>query len=214
RYPLHVNFYPSNNINCCKCFLSELKNKGYYPKSIITDGWDAYISSIKDIFPNAEHLLCHFHAVKRLFFRIKSAFHYTQAELLEMAAKLFQSDYKKTVTSRFEKLTQKLRDLGSEQIIKSLKAKMPTLLKSVGSSWRPSTANAAESFFSHFERFYRLKGPFPDEKSARKHLQLFMLGYLFTIGAESQPCPLEKIGYDVVQVPRPDIVALKNRMAS
>ena len=127
--------------------------------------------------------------------------HIAQGNIYQLAAKLFQSNYKKTVKSRFEKLSQKLRDLGAEHILKWLKAKMPTLLKSVGSTWRPSTANAAESFFSRFERFYRLKGPFPDQKSAQKHLQLFILGYLFTIGAESQPCPLKKLAIMLFRFP-------------
>ncbi len=219
-YPVHVDIYPSNSIACCKCFLTELKNRGYHPNAIITDGWDAYITSIKDIFPNTEHLLCRFHAIKRLLFKLRYIAHITEASVFRLAGKLFKTLYKKTVNARLERLTRKLRALEAEHVVKALKSKMPTLLKSVGSTWRPSTANAVESFFSHFERFYRLKGPFPDQESAQKHLQLFMLGYLFTIGADWQACPLEKVGYDVVQVPfyhllnRPDVVSLKERMSA
>lgn len=219
-YPLHVAIYPGNGIDYCKLFLLELKNKGYYPKAIITDGWDAYNTAIGDIFPDTEHLLCRFHALKRLLWRLQYQAHITQQSVFQMVSKLFKTLYKRTVNARFDKLKQKIHDLSADHILKSTKKKMPVLLKAVGSTWRPSTANAVERFFGHFDRFYKLKGPFQNEESAQKHLQLFMLGYLFTIGADWQSCPLQKVGYDVAQVPfyhllnRPYVTALKQRMAA
>ena len=71
-----------------------------------------------------------------------------------------------------------------------------------------------------FDRFYILKAPFQNFDSAQKHLALFMLAYLFLIIEQSQPCPLEKIGCNVLEIPfyhllnKPDVRLLKNRMAA
>ncbi len=97
--------------------------------------------------------------------------------------------------------------------------KLPQVIKAVGSRYRPSTSNSVEQFYSRFDRFYRLKGPFQNEKSALKHVRLFMLGYLFSIAQNGQACPLEKASQDVAKVPfyhlfnQPNIIALKEKMA-
>jgi len=216
--PLHLAIYPSNSGNYCKLFLLALKSKGYSPKSIITDGWDGYIKAIHAVFPDAEHLLCRFHVIRSVFRRIRKAKLFKQ-DLCEMVGKLFRTCYKRTVERRIEKLKAKAASLQSEHVLSGLLRKLPQVLKAVGSTWRPSTSNAVEQFFSKFDRFYRLKGPFCDEASARKHMNLFLLGYLFSIGAQGQASPLEKASGNVVQMPfyhllnRPNIVALKDRIA-
>ncbi len=218
-YPLHAAIYPSNNGNHCKLFLLELKKLGYSPKVIISDGWDAYIKAIQSVFPQAEHLLCRFHVIRSVFRRLRKA-RIFGAEIGKAAGNLFKTRYKRTVKRRIDRLSGMLQPLGAvRSILGGLEAKLPQVIKAVGSTWRPSTSNAVEGFFSKFERFYRLKGPFVDEASAQKHLRLFLLGHLFTVGAKGQPCPLEKAGGNVVQLPlyhlinRPNVLALKERMA-
>ena len=216
--PLHLALYPSNSGAYCKLFLLELKKKGYTPKSIITDGWDGYIKAIQSVFPNAEHLLCRFHVIRSVFRRIRKAKLFNH-DLCKMVANLFRTCYKRTVTRRVEKLKEKAESLQAEHVLSGLLSKLPQVLKAVGSTWRPSTSNSVEQFFSKFDRFYRLKGPFCDEASARKHMNLFLLGYMFTIGAKGQACPLEKACGNVVNIPfyhminRPNIIALKDRIA-
>lgn len=218
-YPLHAAIYPSNDGNYCKLFLLELKNLGYRPKVIITDGWDSYIKAIQAVFPQAEHLLCRFHVIRSVFRRLRKARIFS-AEIGKSVGNLFKTRYKRTVKRRIERLSGLLEPLGAVgRVLSGLEAKLPQVIKAVGSTWRPSTSNAVEGFFSKFERFYRLKGPFPDEASAQKHLRLFLLGHLLTIGTKGQSCPLERAGGDVVQLPlyhllnRPNILALKERMA-
>ena len=63
-FPLHVALFPSNSRDYCQAFLLQVKALGYTPKTIITDGWDAYVEAIAWVFPNAQHLLCRFHALK------------------------------------------------------------------------------------------------------------------------------------------------------
>ncbi|MBI3178862.1 MAG: DDE-type integrase/transposase/recombinase, partial [Deltaproteobacteria bacterium] len=72
-FPLHVALLPSNSQAYCQLFLLQIKALGYMPRVIITDGWDAYVGAIAAVFPNAQHLLCRFHAVAAAFRRLKEA---------------------------------------------------------------------------------------------------------------------------------------------
>ena len=217
-YPLHVRLYPSNSEGYCKLFLLELRKLGYSPKVIVTDGHDPYIKAIKKVFPKAEHLLCCFHVLKSVFRRFRKAKIF-DSKIAEMIGNIFRTSYKRTVQRRIARIREKLVPLKAvDRVLGGLDKKLPQLLKAVGSTWRPSTSNAVEGFYSRFEHFYKLKGPFCDETSAQKHVDLFLLGYLLTIGAQGQPCPLEKSGEDVAQLPlyhllnRPNVIALKDRI--
>jgi hypothetical protein len=107
-----------------------------------------------------------------------------------------------------------------------LLAKVPQLLPAVGSTWRPTTSNAAERFLGAFDRFYRAKGPFQNPASAQKHVNLFMLGYVFeTFSAEAAAerqgrCPLQLAGYEVGAIPlfhllnRPNPARLRQAIAA
>ena len=45
--------------------LWQRKARGYPPKVILTDGWDAYVQAMASVFPNAQHRLCRFHPTFR-----------------------------------------------------------------------------------------------------------------------------------------------------
>ncbi len=216
--PLHVALYPSNSGVYCKVFLLELKKLGYRPTVIITDGLDAYDKTIKEVFSKAEHLYCRFHALKSFFRRLQKAYIFSKP-VFELARSLFKSKDKRTAERRLNKLEFLLSQLGASHVLQGLLSKWPKLIKTVGSLRLPSTSNSVERFFASFERLYRIKGPFCDEASAQKHLNLFMMGYFLTIGQKGQACPLEKAGVNVDQIPlyhlinRPDVLALKQRMA-
>jgi hypothetical protein len=99
-------------------------------------------------------------------------------------------------------------------------------LPAVGSTWRPTTSNAAERFLGAFDRFYRSKEPFQSVTSAHKHVALFMLGYVFeTFSAEAAAqrqgrCPLQLAGYEVGAIPlfhllnRPNLSRLRQAIAA
>ncbi len=217
--PLHVALYPSNSGVYCKLFLLEFKMLGYRPTVIITDGWDAYVQAIKDVFSHAEHLYCRFHALQSLFRRLHKAYIFSKP-VFKLVCKLFKSTYKRTVERRLNQLKILMEQLDGGHVLSGLLAKWPKLIKTVGSVRLPSTANAVERFFGAFDRLCRVKGPFCDEASAQKHLKLFMLGYMLTIGHIGQPCPLEKAGVDVNRIPlyhllnRPNVISLKEKMAA
>jgi len=225
--PLHVALFPSNSGAYCRLFLLQLKQLGYVPKVLITDGWDAYARAIVQVFPHAQHLLCRFHALRAAFRRLKAALpdwsarHPWAGELRH----LFHTPDKRTVCRRLETLRQQATATPVAGVIARLVGKLPQLLPAVGSTFRPATSNAVEHFFAAFERFYRLKGPFQSKASAEKHLALFLLGYVFSVHSaeaidEHQGrCPLQQAGYRVGQMPlfhllnRPHLGLLHDRIA-
>lgn len=202
RLPLHLNFYPSNAEWYCRTFLLELKAKGYHPRVIVTDGWDAYIKAIQKAFPSALHQLCRFHLLRSVFRRMKEI-KFFNAEVSAMVSNLFHTRDPRTVRRRLATVTATLSKLGNAWVVEGLTTKLEQVLPAVGNPTRwPSTSNAAEWFFRDFERLvYLRKGPFQDEKSARKLTSLFMLGYVFRMGLQGQACPLERAQVDVSLIP-------------
>jgi len=221
RYPLHLNFYRSNGEWACRTFLLELNAKGYRPHVIVTDGWDAYIKAIKKAFPHAEHQLCRFHLIRSVFRRMKQIKLF-DAEISAMICQLFHTTDPRTVRRRLASVTEALSKLGKAWVVEGLAAKLAQVLPAVGNPthW-PSTSNAAEWFFRDFERLvYLRKGPFQDEKSARKLTGLFVLGYVFRMGLKGQACPLERAQVDVSLIPfyhlmnRPNFSKLQELLAA
>jgi transposase-like protein len=218
-YPLHLALYPSNSGAYCRLFLLEVKRLGYRPLVVITDGWDADAQALAAVFPQAEHLLCRFHVVRALYRRLRQA-RVRDGRIWRRVGRLFRTRDKRTVRRRVATLQGLLEAVGAGAVGDRLQTKLPQVIGAVGSTWRPSTANAAEGVFRVFDRFYRLKGPFCDVDSALKHIHLFRLGVLLQIGANGQACPLERAGVDVATLPlyhllnRPNVVRLRERMAT
>jgi transposase-like protein len=208
-FPLHVALLPSNATPYCTLFLFQLKALGYHPKVLITDGWDAYVAAIARVFPQAQHLLCRFHALRAAFRRLRQQVPSGQArcQWADKLKGLFRTSSKRTVRRRLERLQAEAKNSPAQAVVARLLAKVPQLLPAVGSTWRPTTSNAAERFLGAFERFYRAKGPFQHLASAQKHVDLFMLGYVFeTCSAEAAAerqgrCPLQVAGYEVGAIP-------------
>ena len=225
--PLHVTLFPCNNGAYCHLFLLQLKQLGYRPHVFITDGWDGYVKAIAQVFPGAEHLLCRFHALKATFRRLRQALG-KASRSCTWAAKLsrvFHSHDKRTVRRRLAALLKETASTPVAGVVARLEAKFSKLLPAVGSTFRPITSNRVEQFFAAFERFNRLKGPYQSEASARKHVALFMLGYVFRVysadatEAHRGRCPLELAGYEVARIPlfhllnRPPVGRLQEAMA-
>jgi transposase-like protein len=226
-FPLHVALLPSNATSYCELFLLQLKALGYHPKVIITDGWDAYVKAIARVFPNAQHLLCRFHALRAALRRLRTQVPSGRAcrRWAEKLIGLFRTSSKRTVRRRLATLQAEAQNSPAQAVVTRLLAKLPQLLPAVGSTWRPTTSNAAERLLGAFERFYRAKGPFQNLASAQKHVALFMLGYVFeTFSAEAAVerqgrCPLQLAGYEVGAIPlfhllnRPDPRRLRQAIA-
>jgi len=227
-FPLHVALLPSNATPYCKLFLLQLKALGYHPKVLITDGWDAYVKAMARVFPNAQHLLCRFHALRAALRRLRQQVPSGNARRrwADKLKALFRTPSKRTVQRRLDTLQSEAHGSPAQAVVTRLLAKLPQLLPAVGSTWRPTTSNAAERFLGAFDRFYRAKGPFQNPASAQKHVDLFMFGYVFeTFSAEAAAerqgrCPLQVAGYDVEAIPlfhvlnRPNPSRLRHAIAA
>jgi transposase-like protein len=219
RFPLHIDIYPSNNGKYCELFLLGLKLKGYRPYAIVTDGWDAYIEAIKTVFSHAKHLLCRFHLIRSVFRRMRKI-KFFETAINKRLCKLFHSHDPRTVRRRVAELHARLSKCGKQWVLEGFLSKLEQVMPAVGNPTRwPSTSNAAEWFFGAYDRFYRLKGPFQDETSARKLTGLFVLGSVFRMGLAGQACPLERTQIDVSMIPfyhlinRPKLSKLQARIA-
>jgi transposase-like protein len=167
---------PSNATPYCALFLLQLKALGYRPKVSITDGWDASVTAMARGLPNAQHLLCRFHALRAAFRRLRA--HVPSGNLRRRGGDkrtgLFQTPSKRTVRRRLDTLRAEAQDSPAHAVVTRLLATLPQLLPAVGSTWRPPTSNTAERVLGAFERFYRAKGPFQTLASAQKPVDLCM----------------------------------------
>ena len=73
---------------------------------------------------------------------------------------------KRTVRRRLNTLQAEVQGSPAPAVVPRLLATLPQLLPAVGSTWRPTTSNAAARFLGALER-YRVKGPFQNLASAR-----------------------------------------------
>lgn len=227
-FPLHVALLPSNATPYCELFLLQRKARGYHPPVILTDGWDAYVKAIARVFPHAQHLFCRLHALRAALRRLQTQGPSGRARRrwAEKLLGLLRPPSTRTVRRRRATLQAAAQNSPAQAVVPRLRAKLPQRLPAVGSTWRPTPSNAAERFLGACERFYRATGPFQNLASAQKHVDLFMLGYVFeTFSAEAAGerqgrCPLHLAGYEVGAIPlvhllnRPDPRRLRQAIAA
>jgi hypothetical protein len=115
--------------------------------------------------------------------------------------KVLQSNDKRTVRRRFQKLKESSGELGICEWVQQTEANLPKLLPSVGSVHIPKTTNAIERFFRAFNRFYKVRCGFFSLVSARRELILFLLMYLFVQQPESGKAPIESIMPEAREMP-------------
>jgi len=99
-----------------RAFLLELKAKGYKPRVIVTDLNRDYGEPVAQVFPNATHHECIFHAMKWTQRQIKEVYGADYAEkhpeavrLKKAIYRIFQCKDKRTAQRRYDKVMA-LRD--------------------------------------------------------------------------------------------------------
>lgn len=222
---LHVALYRYRNEASTRDFLLALRAKGYQPKVVVTDLWETYNSLIKELFPNATHQECIFHAhqaIQKKFKEVYGPNYRTDSaqavELKSQITRIFQARTKRTAQKRYL-LVMAL----SEQVVKSnpkskpifrfLETHMPLLLPAIESKSIPRTNNVAELVIRRFSQHYQNFTGFENFESAQTFLAVFEKVYRFTpFSPEAQPhlrgrCPLEIAGYDISQMPMAMICA-------
>ena len=189
--PIVAELLKSRSQWACQWIGIQLKRIKIIPRVIVTDG----LASYRYLLEGVTHLTCLFHHQQRVTHWLKKHF----AEKAEIAQRkplmkrLFQTQDKRTVKRRLEKLKASAKEQQITEWVQQTEADLPKLLPAVGSGRLPSTTNAIERFSRAFNRFYKVRCGFSTVKSAKRELIFFLLMYLFVQQADSGKAPIESI---------------------
>ena len=224
---LHVAIFPYLGKNSARAFLLELKAKGYKPRVIVTDLNRDYGEPVAQVFPEAIHHECIFHAMKWTQRQIKEVYGADYAEKHPEAVRLKKDIYrilqckdKRTAQRRYDKVMAWRDEYvaampEAAKIFNSLKRHWPKLVNGMGSKIIPKTNNAVELVIRRFDQHYQNFCGFESIETARRFLAVFEMVYRFTPFAEDNKkdkerlpdqriggkCPLELAGYEVRKLP-------------
>jgi transposase-like protein len=215
---LHSQIFPHEDYNCTKLFLLQLKNKGFYPKAIITDMHVAYPKAIKEVFPKALHAICIFHLLQAAQRNIKEVFGKGYMKNKEVVAlkkeiyKLFDAKDKRTVIKRMDSFMAKRNHFVSlnpkaGKIFDSIERHFSQALLSIGNPTIPHTNNAVERVNRKFNQHYKNMAGFESMRTARAYLTLFAFFYRITPFYEAKDkrirgmAPIQIAGVDTENIP-------------
>lgn len=214
---LHAEVYPARNGACARAFLLGLKAQGVLtPRVIVTDLWGPYETMVPEVYPNATHHQCVFHAEQATSTLMKDKLgkeyrRVPEARALhEAIVHLFRAGCRRTLIRRYQKLLQ-LRD--------PLVKKSPDLACVFDSVSRhfdklanayddrrisvPRTNNAVERVIRTFTRRYKTMAGFESLETARAYVRLWSYYYRFRPFSRDanrrirNRSPLEIAGYPV-----------------
>jgi transposase-like protein len=108
---LHIAIAPQLGKDSAQVFLQELRAKGYRPQVIVTDLSTDYPDPIAPVFPQAEHHLCVFHALKAWHRTLRDVYgadyrerHPDARALQQDLDRIFQARTKRTAQRRAERV--------------------------------------------------------------------------------------------------------------
>ena len=222
---LHIAIYPHNNPDSAQAFLLALRTKGYHPQGIITDLRQDYGPVIAQVFPQAVHHLCIFHALQDLQKHIKDVYgldyadKYPQAERLKQQIyTIFDTDTFVLAAERYTAVLALRQDYvqilpEAAKIFDFLERHWPKLANSIGSPTIPATNNTVELVIRRFDQHYQNFCGFESIADAQTYLAVFEKLYRFTpFSQDAQPrirgkSPLQLAGYDVASLPMTNVCA-------
>lgn len=220
---LHIAIYPNNNDDSAKAFLFALRAKGYHPKVIVTDLRQDYGPVIAQVFPQAVHHECIFHALQNAQKHFKDIYgpnyaltHPEAALLKQQIYAIFDTHSPAEALSRYQQICL-LKEAyiqaapQSLPIFDFLEKHWPKLVNAIGSDTIPTTNNITELVILRFDQHYQNFCGFDSIESAQAYLAVFEKLYRFTpFSADAQPrirgkSPLQLAGYDTSQIPMSSI---------
>jgi transposase-like protein len=153
---LHIAIYAHNDKDNALAFLLALRAKGYHPRVVVTDLRRDYGPDIAQVFPQAVHHLCIFHALqdistacRKLYGRHYAETHPEVEELRQAIQRIFRSKTKRTAHKRYQAVLE-LRDQyvqaepQAADIFDFLERHWPKLVNGIESQLIPKTNNATE----------------------------------------------------------------------
>ena len=207
--PILTSLLDSRGKWACRWIGLQLKKLRQRPIAFITDGMAAY-SYLKEVLgEGVKHLLCHFHYQQAASRWVKDHFKGNGSKEEEQVIKdrkkelknVLQTNDKRTVERRLEKLKARGEILGVGEWVKHTEKELPKLLPAIGSKKFPKTNNAVERFFRNFNQLYKRRCGFFSVESTKRELICFLVMYLFV----KQPCtgkaPIELILPQVRNMP-------------
>ena len=222
---LHIALYPNNDQASAEAFLLALRAKGYHPQVIVTDLRQDYGPVIAQVFPQAAHHECIFHALQQAQKHVKEAYgpdyaaQYPEAEQLKQQIyRIFDAQTLALATERYTAvLARRQADVQARPeaaaIFDFLERHWPRLANSIESSLIPATNNTVERVIGRFDQHYQNFCGFESIADAQRYLAVFEKLYRFTpFSQDAQPtvrgkCPLQLAGYDISQLPMATICA-------
>ena len=216
---LHIAIYPYNDKQSATAFLLSLRAEGYHPRVVVTDLRVDYGPLLAQVFPNATHHECIFHALRQAHRYLRDAYRAVEEKLhpeidalREAVDALWDTPCKRTAQRRYDKLMAKREKLVARTpqlgaLFDFLERHWPTLVNAVESKIIPTTNNATEQVIRIFAQHYKTFCGFQHIASAQCYLAVFEKTYRFTpFSADARPhlrgrCPLELAGYDVQKLP-------------
>ena len=181
RIPLHWALLPTCTTGACRWFVLGLKRQGYWPRALVTDGLKSYEGAIRSSFPQARHQRCLFHVLQaagRWLWEHMADDGENRGRIRAALCRLFQAKDPRTVRRRFGRFHTQALAWKVPELAEQVGAALAQLLPAFGHGRLPRTNNAVERFFRAFSRFARARNGFGSPASARREIQLFMLGVL------------------------------------
>jgi transposase-like protein len=216
---LHIDLYPYNNHHSAHAFLLALRAKGYQPRVVVTDLRGDYGPLIAQLFPQAVHHKCVFHALQQVRQHIKDSYgpayaqtHPQVVTLKEEVDRIFQARTKRTAQRRYQAVLEQRQAFvaatpAAASIFDFLERHWPQLVNAIESRHIPATNNATEQVIRIFTQHYKTFCGFESFHSARDYLAVFEKVYRFSpFSQDACPrirgkCPLELAGYEVHNLP-------------
>ncbi|HEX7587955.1 MAG TPA: hypothetical protein VF478_06530 [Anaerolineae bacterium] len=216
---LALELYPEHNDEAVRLILLELKAKGVRPRVVVSDLDPAYGRMLPQVFPNAIHHECIFHALQNASSQMTKVYgrYYLEkvpatVPLHDAITHLFHAQTQKTVRQRFADLMA-LRETYVTKtpeiacVFDSLEHHFPKLVNAIESPDIPRTNNATELVIRRFDQHYQAMCGLDTLESAKVYLRVFELVYRLTPFADDgRPeirgkSPLELSGYDLKSLP-------------
>ena len=209
---LHIALYPDNDQASAEAFLLALRAKGYHPQVIVTDLRQDYGPVIAQVFPQAVHHECIFHALQQAHKHIRDAYGPNYAEQHPAAEQLrqdidhiFAATTPAVATARYTAVLARRQDYvqalaEAAGIFDFLERHWPRLVNSIGASTIPATNNTVERVIGRFDQHYQNFCGFESSADAQRYLAVFEKVYRFTpFSQDAQPgvrgkCPLQLAG--------------------
>lgn len=216
---LHIAIYPNNDQDSATAFLLALRAKGYHPQVIVTDLRQDYGPVIAQVFPQAVHHECIFHALQQAQKHVKDAYgpdyaeHHPEAEQLKQQIYgIFNVETLALTTERYTAVMALRQDYVQARpeaavIFDFLEDHWPKLANSIGSRLIPATNNTVERVIGRFDQHYQNFCGFESLADAQCYLAVFEKLYRCTpFSQDAQPavrgkCPLQLAGYAIRQLP-------------